>query len=47
MNIILYTLTAGFTPLSKNSDPKDVMMMLNELFAEYDALCDDHEVYKV
>ena len=37
----------GFTPMSKDADPQDVMKMLNELFTALDTLCGAHDVYKV
>ena len=44
---ILFMDIVGFTPLSKTCDPPQVMMMLNELFSEFDNLCNVHNVYKV
>ena len=36
----------GFTPLAREAHPQDVMKMLNELFSQFDRLCDIHGVYK-
>ena len=44
---IFFMDVVGFTPMSKDADPQDVMKMLNELFTALDALCGAHDVYKV
>ena len=44
---IFFMDVVGFTPMSKDADPQDVMKMLNELFSAFDILCDKHDVYKV
>ena len=44
---ILFMDIVGFTPLSSEADPQDVMRMLNELFSGFDAFCAEHGVYKV
>lgn len=37
----------GFTAMSKEVPPRQVMAFLNELFSKFDALCDVHGVHKV
>ena len=44
---ILFMDIVGFTPLAKSVHPQEVMHMLNELFSEFDALCNEFGVYKV
>ena len=44
---IFFMDVVGFTPMSKDADPQDVMKMLNELFSAFDILCGEHDVYKV
>ena len=44
---IFFMDVVGFTPMSKDANPQDVMKMLNELFSALDILCGTHDVYKV
>ena len=44
---IFFMDVVGFTPMSKDADPQDVMKMLNELFTALDTLCGARDVYKV
>ena len=44
---ILFMDIVGFTPVSSEADPQDIMRMLNELFSGFDAFCTEHGVYKV
>lgn len=37
----------GFTAMSKEVPPDDVINLLNALFIQFDALCDMHRVQKV
>ncbi|KAF5842811.1 hypothetical protein DUNSADRAFT_4695 [Dunaliella salina] len=44
---ILFTDIVGFTNMSKEVKPDQVMAYLNELFTAFDALVDTYEIYKV
>uniref|UniRef100_A0A7S3VP31 Guanylate cyclase domain-containing protein n=1 Tax=Dunaliella tertiolecta TaxID=3047 RepID=A0A7S3VP31_DUNTE len=44
---ILFTDIVGFTSMSKEVKPDQVMGYLNELFTAFDALVDTYEIYKV
>uniref|UniRef100_A0A7S3VPL3 Guanylate cyclase domain-containing protein n=2 Tax=Dunaliella tertiolecta TaxID=3047 RepID=A0A7S3VPL3_DUNTE len=44
---ILFTDIVGFTAMSKEVKPDQVMAYLNELFTAFDALVDTYEIYKV
>eukprot|EP00043_Microstomoeca_roanoka_P028930 m.20146 g.20146 ORF g.20146 m.20146 type:complete len:871 (-) comp8816_c0_seq1:54-2666(-) len=44
---VLFSDIVGFTKISSAVRPTQVMDMLNELFLEFDRLCDKHGVYKV
>ena len=37
----------GYTTLSKQLEPEEVMHMLHDLFCRFDALCTEHSVFKV
>ena len=44
---ILFTDIAGFTSMSRQVDPSEVMAFLNQLYLRYDQLLDGYNVYKV
>jgi len=44
---LLFSDIVGFTNISSNVSPTDVMAMLNELFSKFDVLCEKHNVFKV
>ena len=44
---VLYADLVGFTAFSAQVDPFKVMSFLNDLFAMFDGLCDDFNVYKI
>ena len=44
---IMFMDIVGFTPMANDAQPQEVMMMLNEMFAAMDALCEVHNVYKI
>ena len=44
---VVFTDIKGFTAVSSEADPSDVMSMLHELFAVFDALADRYGLYKV
>jgi hypothetical protein len=44
---VLFADIVGFTTISKEVEPDEVMAMLHELFFAYDALCEQYGVYKV
>ncbi|KAJ9510625.1 hypothetical protein QJQ45_027494 [Haematococcus lacustris] len=44
---VLFADIVGFTNMSQQCEPEDVMRMLHDLFSRYDALCGLHGVYKV
>ncbi|GFR47149.1 hypothetical protein Agub_g8840 [Astrephomene gubernaculifera] len=44
---ILFADIVGYTNMSQQVDPEEVMMMLHQLYSKYDALCSIHGVYKV
>ena len=44
---VVFTDIEGFTAVSSEADPSDVMSMLHELFAVFDALADRYGSYKV
>ena len=44
---ILFTDIAGFTSMSRQVDPAEVMAFLNQLYVRYDQLLDRYNVYKV
>ncbi|KAJ9509415.1 hypothetical protein QJQ45_001873 [Haematococcus lacustris] len=43
---VLFADIVGFTNMSQQCEPEDVMRMLHDLFSRYDALCGLHGVYK-
>ena len=44
---IFFSDIVGFTSMSGNMRPVDVMAMLNELYTEFDKLVQKHDIYKV
>ncbi|GIL53359.1 hypothetical protein Vafri_9036, partial [Volvox africanus] len=44
---LLFADIQGFTPMCKQVEPRDVMVMLNDLFTRFDALLDTYGVRKV
>ncbi|KAL6758111.1 nucleotide cyclase [Haematococcus lacustris] len=44
---VLFADIVGFTNMSQQCEPEDVMLLLHNLFARYDALCSQFGVYKV
>ena len=44
---ILFTDIVGFTSICEKSDPEEVTYMLNNLYLQFDLLCEKYEVYKV
>jgi class 3 adenylate cyclase len=44
---IMFADIVGFTHFSSEVDPSRVMVFLNDLFFEFDNLCEDYNVYKV
>ena len=44
---ILFMDIVGFTPMSNNAEPREVMEMLNEMFKAFDGMCEIYNVYKV
>ncbi|GFR39858.1 hypothetical protein Agub_g356 [Astrephomene gubernaculifera] len=45
--IVLFTDVVGFTSMSKEVEPSEVMHFLNELYTIFDDLVDDHDLYKL
>ncbi len=44
---ILFSDVVGFTEIAATHATAQIVMMLNEMFTRFDALCDLHGVYKV
>ena len=44
---VLFTDIVGFTKMTSQSNPADIMKMLNQLFTMFDEWSDEHHVYKV
>lgn len=45
--VILFSDIVGFTDMSKEMDPRDLMLMLNNLYTEFDAVSELLGIYKV
>lgn len=44
---VLFSDIVGFTTLSSNASPTEIMSMLDALFSRFDILCEKHNVYKL
>ena len=44
---VLFTDVVGFTQMTSQSTPADIMLMLNNLFTMFDEWSDEHRIYKV
>ena len=44
---MLFSDIVGYTSMSSSVNTADVFDMLNQLYTAFDALCDQHGVYKV
>jgi class 3 adenylate cyclase len=44
---ILFADLVGFTPLSADQSPDETVLLLNEIFSEFDAVCERHGVEKI
>lgn len=45
--MVLFCDVVGFTAMSKEVEPSQVMHFLNELYARFDVLVDEYDMYKL